>query len=347
MGERTVVPVTWHEHDFVVGMPLMAPGERLSEVELLKVIALYQWEAIAAMLGQPPSRIENEVGERLYGSVVSCELHLGRHSMESLGEDVHVRVRNRVATFGGRFVEGLLVFDDAPIADAALADVDGPAALARVDAPWAYITNAFVARGGSNTSLKVFKPVGMDDAAAPRLADTPPGVVEQRRSLETGAVDGVGDDASLRPVPVRSDEPIDYVIVPESDLNGAGLVYFARFVSMMSYGERILLGRRLARPLSSALIACLSTEHRKIFYFGNAAPDDTIGVYVTARCAAVTGAKTTGQHRTPCRFVFRHDLYRRSDGALIASSVVQKALVVSAKERGILLEAERFLATLR
>jgi probable biosynthetic protein (TIGR04098 family) len=184
--------VTWHEHAFTVGMPLMAPGERLSEVELLKQLALFQWEAIAAMLGRPPSRIESELGDRLYGSVVSAELHLGRHSMESLGEDVRITVRNRLATFGGRFVEGLLVFDDRPVPESVLGSLASRRDLATLDAPWAYLTNAFVARGGSNTSLKIFKPVGMDDADAPRLTETPVGVVEQRRALEHGLIDGGG-----------------------------------------------------------------------------------------------------------------------------------------------------------
>lgn len=337
--------MTWHEHAFTVGMPLMAPGERLSEVELLKQLALFQWEAIAAMLGRPPSRIESELGDRLYGSVVSAELCLGRHGLESLGEDVRIAVRNRVATFGGRFVEGLFAFDDQPVPEDALASLGSRADLARLEGPWAYLTNAFVARGGSNTSLKIYKPVGMDEADAVRLAEMPVGVVEQRRALEQGLVDGVGDP-TLPPLAPRSDEPIEYAVVPESDLNGAGLVYFARFVAMMSYGERRFLATRLARPLSSALVACLSTEHRKVYYFGNAAPDDTIAVYVSARCGAVEGASARGPHRTPCRFVFRHDLHRRSDGALVASSAVQKALVVPAKDRAVLVEAERFIASL-
>jgi probable biosynthetic protein (TIGR04098 family) len=143
----------------------------------------------------------------------------------------------------------------------------------------------------------------------------------------------------------RSDEPIEYAVVPESDLNGAGLVYFARFVAMMSYAERRFLAARLARPLSSALAACLSTEHRKVYYFGNAAPDDTIAVYVSAHCGPIPGGPAGGPQRTPCRFVFRHDLHRRSDGALIASSAVQRALVIPAKERGIVIEAERFLVS--
>jgi hypothetical protein len=32
----------WHDNRFVVQMPHMAPGERLSEVEFLKLLAAYQ-----------------------------------------------------------------------------------------------------------------------------------------------------------------------------------------------------------------------------------------------------------------------------------------------------------------
>ena len=34
-----------------------------------------------------PGRIESELGQRLYGSFICCDLGFGRHSVESLGED--------------------------------------------------------------------------------------------------------------------------------------------------------------------------------------------------------------------------------------------------------------------
>ena len=82
---------------------------------------------------------------------------------------------------------------------------------------------------------------------------------------------------------------VEYRIVPESDLNGAGLVYFARYEAMMNYGERLFLGERLALPISAELVSYLSTEHRRAFFFANASPDDTVDVRVSSRpCAGRT-----------------------------------------------------------
>src|SRR5262245_43254628 len=103
----------WHAYDFVVQMPHMAPGEKLSEVEFLKVLAACQWESIARALDRRPPAITSTQGERLYGSVIDVELHLGEgHSMEVLGEDAHVHIRNRVLFYSKKFVEGLFLIDD-------------------------------------------------------------------------------------------------------------------------------------------------------------------------------------------------------------------------------------------
>ena len=51
--------MTWNEHEFTVEMPHMAPGEKLSEVEFLKLLAAFQWRAIAEMLKCSPQDIAN------------------------------------------------------------------------------------------------------------------------------------------------------------------------------------------------------------------------------------------------------------------------------------------------
>ena len=112
----------WHDNRFVVQMPHMAPGERLSEVEFLKLLAAYQWSGIAHMLGRKPSEITSDSRERLYGSVIDVETKLAdQHSMEILGEDAEIRVRNRVTSYAKKFVEGLFVIDDHDIPDSLLA----------------------------------------------------------------------------------------------------------------------------------------------------------------------------------------------------------------------------------
>jgi probable biosynthetic protein (TIGR04098 family) len=350
--EESDVQAPWHDFAFVVQMPHLAPGEKLSEVEFLKQIAAWQWEAIARMLGCKPSQIVNAQHERLYGSVIDVELHLAeRHSMESLGEDAHIRVRNRIRLYAKKFVEGFFAIDDKEIPDSLLATVKTRDDLRALPLSWACMTNAFIARTGGNLKLKVFKPAGIDDRAVDELKDPPPGIQEQARVQGGGEIEPLG--ATSGPAILLRDrhpERILYPIVPESDLNGAGLVYFARYESMMNYGERIFLSQHLERPVSSEFVSYLSTEHRKAYFFANASPTDLVHVDVAASLlppGSFAEASTPLPYRVPMKFLFRVDLYRASDNVLMASSLVRKALHVPGNAKSVLLEAQRLLLRLQ
>ena len=336
----------WNDYSFVVQMPHMAPGEKLSEVEFLKIIAAYQWESIARALGRRPSVIVNEAGERLYGSVIDVELCLSpRHSMEILGEDAEVHVRNRVQFFAQKFVEGLFVVDDRPIPDGALQGLGSRKDLAASGLSFACMTNAFIARTGGNLRLKVFRPAGADSAGVSELREAPYGILEQGRVQTSGEIASLADDHLAVPLVDRRPGMIPYRIVPESDLNGAGLVYFARYEAMMNYGERLFLTEHLERPFSAELISYLSTEHRRAFFFANASPADTVQVQVSAAVlpAGTFQAPPSGTpYRVPLKLLFRIDLYRSSDGVLMASSLVRKSLNVPGSAKAVLAEVERF-----
>jgi probable biosynthetic protein (TIGR04098 family) len=340
----------WNDFELRVQMPHMAPGEKLCEVEFLKMLAAFQWEAIARALGRRPPELVNEQNERLYGSVIDVELHLGEgHSMEVLGEDVVVHVRNRVHFFAKKFVEGLFVIDDKEIPDGALDAIQTRKDLRALRSSWACMTNAFIARAGGNVRLKVFRPAGVEESRAPELSETPIGIWEQARVQASGQIEPLdGDPAGAVELAPENAAPIVYQIVPESDLNGAGLVYFARYEAMMNYGERLFLSRQLARPVSSELISYLSTEHRKAYFFANASPSDSVEIRVSVR-ALPTGSFAPAAHlqgyRVPLKLLFRIDLYRGSDNVLMASSLVRKSLSIPGNAKSVLAEAQRLLGT--
>ena len=341
----------WNDFDFIVQMPHMAPGEKLSEVEFLKMLAAYQWEAIARALGRRPPEIVNAQNERLYGSVIDVELHLGeRHSMEILGEDVRIHIRNRVKFYAKKFVEGLFVIDDREIPDAELEGLATRSDLRHRSGSWACMTNAFIARTGGNVRLKVFRPVGADAPDVPEMQETPLGILEQGRVQSSGEIEPL-DGSLLCGIPLqdRASEAIRYRIVPESDLNGAGLVYFARYEAMMNYGERVFLGERLAWPLSTELVSYLSTEHRKASFFANASPSDSVDLRLSATLLtpdAFAAPTVSVPYRVPLKIVFRIDLYRTSDNMLMASSLVRKSLNVPGSSKAVLNEVERLLRRL-
>lgn len=338
----------WNAIDAKVLMPLLAPGEKLSEVEFHKLLAAHQWDAIGALLGVPPQDITGEQGDRLYASVINVELDFGPdHSPNRFSEGASLFIRNRASTYAQRFVEGLFVFDDREIADDELDGIDSRDTLRAAGRPYAYYTNAFIARSGGNSLLRVFKPRGMDRVENP-LAETPAGIRDHASVQSTGQVTGM-EDESMALTPVDS-SPIHYQLIPENDLNGAGLLYFARYVAVTAYAERIFAEERLRPPLSNPLVEALSTERRQIYFFANASPKDVVEVSVQAAVIppeAIPAPTTARPYRTPLKMVFRMDLRRASDKVLMATSVVRKALNVPASAKGVLAEADRFLAGLR
>jgi probable biosynthetic protein (TIGR04098 family) len=331
-------------------MPLLAPGGKLSEVEFLKLLNAQQWESISRLFGVPTHRICNDAGERLYASVLHVELSFGAgHSPERFGEGARLVVRNLVRTFAQRFVEGLFVFDDADVPDADLASITTREALRAQPRPWAYMVNTFVTRPGGNASLMVFKPAGVAAEVEP-LAAPPPGIDDHARVQRTGEIPPFDDHGDGIPLPAAR-RPVRYRIVPESDLNGAGLLYFARYAAITSYAERVF-AERLAPPLSNGLVEALSTERRRLYYFANAASKDVVDVateaIVVPAGAGAAPAGTAGLPvRTPLQILFRMDLHRRSDRQLMASSLVRKALNVPAASKAVLVEAHRLLHRLR
>lgn len=316
----------WRDGGFVVGMPHMVPGW-LSVVELLKVLGDWQWAAVADALGRPIAEVVGEDGERLYASFASVDLGFSdRCPHARFGEGARVHARSRVAAFGRRFVEGLHRFDAEPLRDGATDGVHDAAALAAGDTPWACLTSTFVARQGGNARLKVLEPVG--GAALPVLNALPAGLAEHQAVAETGRVPGEPDGPPMAPAATFA-----WPILPESDLNGAGLLYFARYVAIQDFAIRRLLAEGLEAPVSAPLIARLATTRQRVFHFANAEPWDTVRVRIRG------WARAGG-------FVFRADLHRASDGVWMAAALAEKALVVPEGDKALRLEAGRLFASL-
>ncbi len=346
----------WNCYTLLVQMPHMAPGGRLSEIELLKWLGAFQWQSISQALSQSASRIATAHGERLYASFIDVELSLTpRHNLLTLGEDVTLYIANSVSFYAKKFVEGLFVISDQPLTVEALSGIENRASLGASGFSWACMTNAFIAREGSNTRLKVFKPHGTDGVSLMELKQPPSGVTTQARVQATGELEQLVEfedthRASIRRISPLHTTSVAYEISPENDLNGAGLVYFARYPAMMDYGDRIVLGRQIEPPVSTHLVSYLSTEHRAIFFFANASSGDYAEVRVTASLLLPSAFPDTDKdlpYRIPFHLLLRHDLHRASDRVLMASSFVRKALCVPGHTKHVLLEAERFVQSFR
>jgi probable biosynthetic protein (TIGR04098 family) len=326
----------WCERNFLVGFPHMSPGQ-LSEVELLKILADDQWQAISSILKVPASKITNDQGERLYASVINVELSLGQKTLVGFSEGTLLHIRHAARFYARRFVEGFFCFDDGPLSPDLTDGVLAKEQLEKLTCPWIYLSNAFVAREDSNSRLKTFAPSG---ASAESTDVTPPGIRDHELVERTGELSFAGIEQAI---PIKSKgSRTSYEILRENDLNGAGLLYFARYIAIANYGERQFLFRHSELEVSSRLTGLLTTTRRKIFYFANADENDSVEIIVNGFVSLPEeGSFLTPTTVAPLKFTFVTELRRKSDGVMMAKTVSEKHLVISKRFKNLLLEAGR------
>ncbi|MCP5042667.1 MAG: hypothetical protein GY944_16710 [bacterium] len=333
---------------FTVGMPNMVP-DQLSEVELLKIFAEFQWTQLGAALDCPSHLLVSDEGERLYASVIQVESSFGREgniSQYQEGDVVHAR--GKVQFYAKHFLEGWALFDKKEVPEEAITRLATKADLDDVDGTWICMTNAIVARLADNSRLKTFGPADIAQKDVPTAPEKPIGIVEHEGVMQTGCVAPFFEQSQLTPIDPIDTSPIPYAIQLENDVNGAGLLYFARYIAMMNYAERIFLLRRLERPLSQPLIRFLSTERRRSYFFANAPETDEVMVHVRASAVDLDAApRRSSELRTEAlRFQFEFDLHRKSDGVLMARSIVSKVLSIPNRFNTLQGEARRFASGL-
>jgi probable biosynthetic protein (TIGR04098 family) len=336
----------WREFGLHVGMPHLVPGH-LSEEAIVKQLGAFQWQAAAALAGQPEDAVVNEAGERLHISMISIELGMpvGR-SWDEFDEGCDLTFHQRTGVFGRKLVEGLFLFDKESIPEAELQVAQSRDDLARGHRPWAYLTHGFITRH-AGTWAKLETPQAFLGGPLPELPAMPTGISEHLSVERTGAIEGFPAWNAAQELPCDSG-PASFVyeVQPETDLNALGLIYCARFPAIMASGERRLLRSRLLVPLSEPLVAHLFTEHRRLYYFANAAREEELHLRVQARfCPPEKSAPA--RVRTMGRFLFRTDLYRASDSVLMASALVEKSLRVPGSMKPLVTESERQLARLQ
>jgi probable biosynthetic protein (TIGR04098 family) len=330
----------WLERSFMVGMPHMVPGQ-LSEVELLKLLGDAQWHSISTILNIPSAKIVNDQNERLYASFICLDLNFGRHTPMEFGEGTTIHVLHTSRFFSRRFVEGFFCFGNSRVPLSTVENVTDKEQLETLGLPWLYVTNAFVTREVSNLKLKTFAPVGADYGSEFTTEIPPAGIRDHEEVERTGRLALPGMELAT-PVAVKPGESIVYDIVPESDLNGAGLLYFARYVAIANYGERLFLRRCSAVEVSSPMIRYLTTVRRQIFYFANANDDDSVKLQVSAFVSRpAEGAFGSSTVTAPLQFHFVTELRRKSDGVVMARSVSHKVLLLAKRAKSLILDAGR------
>jgi probable biosynthetic protein (TIGR04098 family) len=278
--------------DFVLelGMPLLGRNG-LHESSLLKAIGDDRWRELSQLGGVPSSRIRDAFDNRLYATFCFVELNLAPdRPLSSYGENEYLQ------------------FSRTPLQHYQRVYLDGAYQLAT--GPFAIrCTNVFIYQLAGPQQLKMAQPETLSFDKMVELPTQPDSLDLCRTARDTGTFQEVRSTG----IDFGSHQTT-YVLDADRDANGAGLIYFANFVSFLDYADRALL--KMAQ-LPTPLVDARSTYWRRIGYFGNAQVHDQLQITVSGN------ADTSSEGHLLLSFDYR--VNRLSDGKMILVSSARKS----------------------
>lgn len=299
-------------YDLTLGLP-HTNHRGLSEPLLLMHAGHFQWTSIASATGGPLSRLRTSSGGEVYAAFYYIEERIPASApLESFGLDDVVRFAIGLRSFKNIAVEGRVVFDR-PERLPGEAALEAAVAPGTTDSAYPFIRfgNIFITPVQGNSVLRVAPPVNADfSRLAPLPNDENPYHITQAATDGGGL--GVFDDSWSPAGPPFEHR---YEIDVGRDTNGAGLVYFAKYVAFMDTAERLVVERGLG-AIDPTAAARRSLRHRRIAYYGNADVDDTIIIRVTPM----------RHHDSEKWMGFRYAIERQQDRQTICLSEALKAV---------------------
>src|SRR6185503_9382472 len=279
-----------------IGMPLLAQNN-LSESALLKVIGDDRWRQLQALGGVPTSLIRDESGIRLYATFYFLELNFSRAKPLSAYRE------NDLLEFHAEFGHHMKSY------------LDGRHVVSSNPDVWVRTSNVFIHPEGGPTKLAVSFPANVDFENIPEMTQRPDSLDLCRQAKTKGAFFlPEPDDVPL----FEGSREYVYEIDADRDLNSAGLVYFANFISFLNLAERRIL-TSLAAPVPAGVIDARSTYYRRVGFYGNAREIDRLGIRMQASARVIENGKGRSAD-----FSINHIVRRLSDEKEIVISSCRK-----------------------
>jgi probable biosynthetic protein (TIGR04098 family) len=306
-----------------VGMPLTGRNN-LAEGPLLQLLGHLRWRHISSDVGVPSRLIADADGERLYATFFYVELAFpAERPMAVYGENDRIKLASGVRRFGLSMMDGVsyLLPADHPEADAEpFASVDD--ALAH-GVPAARLSNIFVRQFGGAEWLKKSRPANPELVGIPEVAEAPDSYLLVKQAQQDGCFARPSNGyVPITQGPVRA----QYELVPDRDLNGAGLVYFANYPVFLDICEREVLASA-SLPIPEPLLDRRTLTRRRSAYLSNASSQDALIVELEAWVANPFSAGVADAATAPIRLFVNFRMLRRSDGRLMMVSTAEKTIM--------------------
>ena len=241
---------------YQINMPQMALSA-LSENWLLKEIGDFHWNVLCHGLGVDSSRIQDELGNRLYATFVRIRLQCSQH-LQHFRENENLHLHTRMTRYGnGMYFSDLTAQGDA-----------GKHIRAELMTTFSYRD------AENNKSLKKGQPYGVENTIEAHGAL--PQFGQEYRLLRKGerqSVELLGESFAM------TDDSIfehGYTINPYLDLNGVNLLYFAAYPTINDDCEAQYFNQHHADRIRDHWAKEAYTLARDIYYLNNCDLNDSI-----------------------------------------------------------------------
>jgi len=258
-----------------VGMPHLDAGG-LSENWLFRQAGDLHWEAIARRLDADTDELRGPDGDRLYPTVVAARARY-QVPLSSVRENQVLSWTARVAPCGRSCAHGQLEAELSPGgAELSLELLTTFAAREPSGGLRTALPSARLAARWTTTSSHPVHPVqaqtqDQDDLEIARLA-------RAARRGEALRDDHFSGPASLVDLPRPVLGCVTHEPSPYADYNGAGLLYFASYITIADTAERAIVRSRGLAPATVTTDWALGTSaiRRDVFYYANLALGDSL-----------------------------------------------------------------------
>jgi probable biosynthetic protein (TIGR04098 family) len=303
-------------YELVLGLP-HTNYQGFAEHLLMMQAGHCQWTSIARAIGRPLSSLRTAAGHEVYATFYFIEEVLPDDApLTSFRLDDRVSFAVFLRAFKSIAIEGKIVFDRHDrLCDWAATAPEVPSDEVIARHPYIRFANIFITPEAGNSRLKVAAPVGAGFASIMPLPIDENPYLLCKVARDTGSL---GLLAGWAPLDRAPDYEVVYAIDRERDTNGAGLVYFANYISYMNTAEREALRANSQRQFSDDEIGGRTLRRRRVAYYGNVSTTDRIRTRV--RLFQGPDRRTIGA---------RLEIRREEDDQLICFSEAIKLLPVS------------------
>jgi len=304
-----------------VGMP-MTGRNGLSENALLKWLGHLRWCHISEICGVPSKDVRDEDDQRLYPTFFFVDLWFPaeRHTA-TFQENDRLSATCTMQRFGSSMLDGLTYLCP-PDVQTDRSTLPEPHEWVAAGFPVARLSNIFVKQFGGAEWLKKSRPANPGFEKLPEVQIPPDSYSLTKTAQNDGAFE---QPPSSYVTLVDAGTRVEYDLVPDRDLNGAGLVYFANYPVFVDICERQVLKQgRFA--LADSHIDRRSLVRRRSAYLNNASASDRLELDFAIWLENPVLAGSPDPQSAPVRLFVNTRMRRQSDGRLMLVSTSQKVL---------------------